>query len=69
MAEYGSAGDAPGKHGKARALAEAALAAEKRGDQDEADRLFAEAQRTDPEAVADVLQSGTDTAPPKPARG
>lgn len=45
-----------GKHDPARALAEKALRAEAAGDADEADRLFAEAEKTDPEAAADVLQ-------------
>ena len=45
-----------GKHGAARALAEQALAAQTRGDEDEADRLFAEADRVDPAAVIAVLQ-------------
>lgn len=46
----------PGKHGLARQLAERALRAEAEGDQARADELFAEAERTDPSAVADVLQ-------------
>ena len=41
---------------QARALAEQALQAQAAGRDDDADRLFAEAQRIDPEAVADVLQ-------------
>ena len=45
-----------GKHGAARALAEQALAAQARGDEDEADRLFAEADKVDPDAVVAVLQ-------------
>lgn len=45
-----------GKHGAARALAEQALAAQARGDEDEADRLFAEADKADPDAVIAVLQ-------------
>ena len=62
-----------GRHARARLLAEKALAAQTAGDDDEADRLFAEADRIDPEAVANVLQeragdplpprTGTDTAP------
>ena len=44
-----------GRHGSARNMAERALAAEARGDQEEADRLFAQAERIDPEAVAAVL--------------
>jgi len=45
-----------GKHGAARALAEQAMAAQARGDGDEADRLFAEADKADPDAVIAVLQ-------------
>src|SRR3954451_20894248 len=45
-----------GRRGQARALAVQALDAERRGDQEQADRLFTEADRIDPEAVADVLQ-------------
>ena len=60
-----------GKHGAARTLAEQAMAAQARGDEDEADRLFAEAEKADPDAVVAVLQersgerarSGGDTAP------
>lgn len=54
-----------GKHGAARALAEQAMAAQARGDEDEADRLFAEADKTDPDAVIAVLQEsgGTRTQP------
>jgi hypothetical protein len=40
---------------RARALAEQAIHAQAAGDSDEADRLFAEAQELDPEAVAVVL--------------
>lgn len=49
-----------GRRLQARRLAERALAARRAGDQDEADRLFAEADRIDPEAAADVLEE----APP-----
>ena len=45
-----------GKHGAARMLAEQAMRAQAAGDQDEADRLFAEAERADPQAVIAVLQ-------------
>jgi hypothetical protein len=52
-----------GKHGAARALAEQAVAAQARGDEDEADRLFAEADKADPDAVIAVLQErGGDRA-------
>lgn len=57
-----------GRHGHARRLAEEAVAAEARGDQQDADRLFAEADRLDPDAVAAVLserrgEAGGDTGP------
>lgn len=55
-----------GRHARARLLAEKALAAQAAGDDDEADRLFAEADRIDPEAVANVLQERADD--PVPAR-
>ena len=45
-----------GKHEAARALAEQAVAAQARGDEDEAERLFAEADKADPDAVIAVLQ-------------
>jgi xanthine dehydrogenase YagT iron-sulfur-binding subunit len=45
-----------GAHQQARRLAEEALQAERDGDADAADRLFAEAGRADPQAVQDVLQ-------------
>ncbi len=44
-------------HRQARTLAEAALQAERAGDSDTADRLFAEADRVDPQAVEHVLQA------------
>ena len=47
---------AAGKHGAARLLAEQAIAAQAAGDETEADRLFAEADRADPDAVVAVLQ-------------
>lgn len=49
-----------GKHGAARLLAEQALRAQDAGDQDEADRLFGEAERADPQAVIAVLQERSD---------
>jgi xanthine dehydrogenase YagT iron-sulfur-binding subunit len=45
-----------GAHRQARHLAEQALQAERDGDDQTADRLFAEADRADPQAVQDVLQ-------------
>ena len=53
-----------GKHGAARVLAEQALAAQTRGDEDEANRLFAEADRADPDAVIAVLQERSGSAAP-----
>jgi hypothetical protein len=59
-----------GKHASARQMAEQALRAQAAGDEDEADRLFAVAERIDPEAVVAVLQerrddpaTATDTTP------
>lgn len=49
----GDAGE--NKHATARHLAEAGLRAERAGDQTRADELFDEAERTDPEALANVL--------------
>jgi len=46
----------PDKHEQARRLVAAALRAQAAGDDAEAERLFDQAQRTDPEAVANVLQ-------------
>ncbi len=43
------------RHQTARELAEQAIRAQVRGDDDEADRLFAEASRIDPEAVSNAL--------------
>lgn len=49
------------KHGEARALADAALRAREAGETDRADMLLEQARRTDPDAVADLLQqSGSD---------
>ena len=55
---------AGGKHGSARSLAEQALAAQARGDDDEADRLFAEANRADPAAVDALLSESVVTREP-----
>lgn len=62
-----------GRHGAARSMAERAIAAQAIGDDDEADRLFAEAARMDPDAVSAALaeaaanpadtSTGTDAAP------
>ena len=49
-----------GKHAAARQMAEQALRAQASGDEDEADRLFAAAERIDPDAVVAVLQERRD---------
>ena len=53
-----------GKHGQARQLADKAIQEQALGHQEEADRLFDEAERADPAAVeAALLQSGGFGAP------
>lgn len=49
-----------GKHASARQMAEQALRAQAAGDDDEADRLFAAAERIDADAVVAVLQEHRD---------
>ncbi|RBM05379.1 hypothetical protein [Novacetimonas cocois] len=44
-----------GRHATARSLAEAGIRAEQAGDQARADALFDQAERTDPEALENVL--------------
>ncbi len=51
-----------GKHGGARALAQAATRAQAEGDPTQAEALLDQAQRTDPDALADAL-SQADTTP------
>jgi hypothetical protein len=51
----GNEGGSEGKHGQARALAEAALQARDAGQDARADMLLDEARRTDPEAVENLL--------------
>ena len=58
--------DPEDKHSEARQLAEKALREQTMGNDDEADRLFAEAQRIDPEAVAAVLQEYDVANKPEP---
>lgn len=58
-----SADSAAGKHGSARQLAEQALRAEAAGDNDEAERLFEVADKTDPQAVIAVLAEHADDTP------
>jgi xanthine dehydrogenase YagT iron-sulfur-binding subunit len=54
-----------GRKPQARRLAEEALAASSVGDTRDSDRLFAEAERRDPDAVIDVLQEDeADARPP-----
>ena len=71
--EYSGQDGTEGRHQQARTLAEQAIAAQARGDDEEADRLFDEAGRIDPDAVANALAdaatspadsaTGTDAAP------
>jgi len=51
---------AGGKHASARQMAEKALRAQAAGDGEEADRLFAAAERIDADAVIAVLQERRD---------
>jgi hypothetical protein len=53
---------------QARALAEQALHAQAEGNADEADRLFAQAQQLDPDAVAVVLNEHDAALAPPDAR-
>ena len=53
---------------QARRLAEQALEAERAGDADAAERLFAEAERIDPGIVEAVLEEDEATAAERPAR-
>ena len=53
---------------QARRLAEQALEAERAGDVDAAERLFAEAERIDPGVVEAVLEEDEATAAERPAR-
>lgn len=52
-----------GKHGSARQLAEKALEVEATGDEEGAERLFAEAERADAEAVITVLAEHANDPP------
>ncbi len=52
-----------GKYGQARALADKAMRLEAEGDQEAADRLFDEAQRIDPDAVAAALDEAVTSRP------
>ncbi len=65
--------DTPADEGhisQARRLAEQALAAERAGDRAAADRLFAQAEKLDPEAVGAVLDEDASVAPrPRPGGG
>ena len=55
---------AGGKHAAARQMAEQALRAQAAGDGEEAERLFADAERADPQAVAAVLEEHRDDPAP-----
>jgi hypothetical protein len=58
-----------GKHAQARFLTEKALREEAAGNQEEADRLFSEAERTDPSAVEAVLRETGGHGAPEDAPG
>jgi hypothetical protein len=60
VAANDTAEDGAGRRAAARSLAERASKAEAAGDLETANRLYDEAQRIDPEAVANVLQERTD---------
>ena len=53
--EYTEQDGTAGRHQHARTLAEQAIRAQAEGDDDTADRLFAEASKIDPDAVANAL--------------
>jgi len=52
-----------GKYGQARALADKAMRLEAEGDQEAADRLYDEAQRIDPDALAAALDEAVTSRP------
>jgi hypothetical protein len=52
-----------GRHGQARILAEKAIAAEAAGDDAEAEALFAEANKIDPQAVEAALDVAVGSRP------
>jgi hypothetical protein len=52
-----------GKYGQARALADKAMRLEAEGDQEGADRLYDEAQRIDPDALAAALDEAVTSRP------
>ena len=58
-----------GKHAQARSLAEKAIREQAAGNQEEADRLFSEAERTDPSAVEAVLRETGGFGAPDDAPG
>ena len=59
-----STGLPSGSAERARALAEQALRAQAESNNDEADRLLAEAQQLNPDAVAEVLSEHDAAVPP-----
>lgn len=65
--ELDQADGAGGKHAAARQMAEQALRAQAAGDDEEADRLFAAADRADPQAVEAVLRENAGDDMPGPA--
>ena len=63
-----STSEADQRRSQARALSEQALHAQARGQWDEADRLFTQAQAIDPDAVAEVLNEHDAALGPPDAR-
>jgi xanthine dehydrogenase YagT iron-sulfur-binding subunit len=71
MTQDNAAPSDEGTKSQARRLAEQAVEAERAGDEDTADRLFAEAEKLDPGAVEDVLEEDESLAGrrrPRPTR-
>lgn len=60
-------GGADDRHESARHMAEAALRAEAAGDTAQAEALLDQAEKTDPDAVVDVVSEQSDMAIPAPA--
>lgn len=59
-------GGADDRHQAARNMAEAAMRAEAAGDTIKAETLLGQAQKTDPDAVIDVVSERADLAIPEP---
>ncbi len=60
MADIQESDTGEGKHGQARRLADAAMAAQREGRHEDAERLLDEAQRADPQALEEALSEQGD---------